>query len=294
MKFAVPYNNSAIGYESHNLPHFCEGDVRIMSTMAPAVVHPGHEDFSTNIAEILSTTGSKRIVAQKLGFNTLLTDTVIFPEQLVQGQTASGEDVGGFFRSATVTDGLILPRGQGVLGLVMNADCPVGVLYNREVGAVLHLGLENLAKPEAEVFESLLFNAVKRLCTFHCATPETLQFQLSFGAGPESYGLDPNPEGKFYAKNQETLSWLKQFWPDAGTTRCTLAPRQGHLAVDLFEVAKGQARAAGLKEENVQICTVDTAAIGREDGLPWFWSNIHDRPVQGRPWQPRNGVIVQL
>lgn len=261
------------------------------------VVHPKHPDFPHRMAELKRLTGADRIVAQKLGFNTRVTDFVSHPAQIEQG-TFEGENIDGFFRTVEVTDGLIIPptidqtRGR-VAGLIMNADCGVGKILSPDGRlAVLHLALECVDHKDGS---SLMTNSIQYLQNLGIG-PRELQVEIGEAALECCFGYDPQ-HPKFGEQNRLRAEKLGNAWGSDVIQEVAFPPRKGQLGINVPLIAQRQAEALGV--QNIvtdRFCTSHAGLPDEDMSIPGrygdFFSNIRDPKMEGLPYNMRNAAVV--
>ncbi len=264
------------------------------------VVHPKHPDFSSKIGQVRAQTGIDVIVAQKLGFNTKITDLVLRPGD-IDDTPPTTLGIPGYLRTKETTDGLIIPAAisdiQGrMAALIMVGDSgAVRILAPDGRLAVLNLSLECIDNKDGT---SIVTNAIDHFRQTGI-DPSDLQIHIGEAAMACCYGHDAN-HATYGPANQARGAKLRNLWGKDVIKTVVNPPRKGHDGIDMPLIAAKQAENAGVPGDQIIIdpmCTshegLDQASIDAGNIQGMFYSELRGAPKdQQLGWNGRGALMT--
>lgn len=203
--------------------------------------HPRHPGAVQRINHAAQEAGIVETVWLRVGF----TNRLATGDELEPFET-------GILASAPVADGLVLDR-RGRAGLVTNADCAIGVLYDGSTAVMMHLGLACLWRPDGSptVLEVAVRNAK--------VSPRGLSFWIGNAIGPCCHGYDHSiPE-----KANQGRQIVERFGAEICPGEVRHGPRKGYSAYD--HLLLGMRIAENLRVGTVEADRTCTSCLGMHD-----------------------------
>lgn len=171
----------------------------------------------------------------------------------------------------TPADGILIER-TGDAVFFANADCPMGVLFDRvhQRAVVMHLGFGSLWKP-SQAPPYLLERAVRILAPD--GDLSALAFFGGGGIGPCCYGVQKQSSADLARE-----SYLDTLLPERDTWRSVYGPRANQPCIDLGRVIRAQLEQLGV--EDISYRAHCTSCSGMPDpnasGFGMYYSNVRD------------------
>ena len=246
-----------------------DGQVRwMMRGVARGDASARAADAREKLCEAAADAGASRVLCMNVAFE----HRVIDASDGALIHDGSGESGNGLelLAAQTPADGILIER-PGDAVFFANADCPVGVLYDRvrQRAVVMHLGfgsLWKLAQPEPFLIE----RAFETLG----GDPATMAFFGGGGIGPCCYGVQRQSEADHARED-----YLDKLLPGRAAWRSKFGPRADQPSLDLGEIIGAQVRALGV--EDFRYDTHCTSCSGMSDpnagGFGTYFSNVRDR-----------------
>ena len=221
-------------------------------------------DAREKLREAAERSGASRVLCMNVAFAHRVVDIADF-ESLARTDTLDIQ------AARPPADGVLLDH-PGDAVFFANADCPMGVLYDRAShrAVVMHLGFGSLWKLSQQP-PYLLERAV------HALAPEGHTEQLSFfgggGIGPCCYGVQKQTEADLARE-----SYLDALLPDRDIWRSVHGPRADQPSIDLEQVIRAQLESFGVEEISYQAhCTSCSGMYDpNASGFGTYYSNVRD------------------
>lgn len=256
-------------------------------------VHPNSENFESQIKRLISISGSKTIIAQKLGFNCKVT---LANSETLENGISNSKPIPNFLRTKEVSDGIIIPSEmKNVAVCVMNADCNVvEILSPAGDLAVLHLGLNNL---DVSSETTIINKAVESFKTLGFQ-PNQLEFRVGEGAQSCCYGLLGQNSDQITSNQLKANKLAKVLGEDViGTV--SKGPRKNGIAFNIPLIAARIAEQLGLTKIQIdQLCTschqIEDSNLTTLNHYGTWFSNLRECPevTKQRGFGSRNALLV--
>jgi len=259
------------------------------------IYHPNHEYFQEKIAEVLQTENLEAIIAQRLAFNTKVSE--------INGLDDLALHFNGFYRTHEASDGVIVNKHnfQNVGIAVMNADCPIITLKadldeKTQYVAVCHSGLNNLDNLKTN--DSIVETAINLLVSKNI-DPSEILMHIGGSALECCYGFKTD-NLEWQAKNQARADRLSNTYGSDVVGTIINEPRAGGISFNMPLIAIRQAEKLGVF--NVSFDDLCTSCHGHNsmtemNTFGTYYSSLRENQsfegIDGKKYQSRNFVLVK-